>query len=246
MSQSESKKGERIAKRLSRAGVCSRRDAEKMIGAGRVAIGGRVVEKPGTLVEPSDLITVDGKPIPDVEPTRMWRFHKPAGLVTTARDEMDRPTIFDIMPPGFPRVMTVGRLDINSEGLMLLTNDGELARHLELPSTGWIRRYRVRAFGHVAQANLDTLKSGCVVDGVSYGPVEATLERTQGDNVWIGIALKEGKNREVRRVLESLGLKVGRLIRVSYGPFQLGNLARGQVEEVPKRVVREQMGEGVK
>ncbi len=243
MNTPESKKGERIAKRLSRAGVCSRRDAEKMIAEGRISIGGKVVSAPGTLVGPSDLITVDGKAIPDVEPTRLWRFHKPAGFVTTSRDEKGRPTIFSLMPPDFPRVISVGRLDISSEGLILLTNDGELARKMELPTTGWVRNYRARAFGRVSQAKLDSLSDGCVVDGVVYGPVKAELEREQGDNVWVSIAIAEGKNREVRRVLESVGLKVGRLIRTSYGPFHLGKLPRGHVEEVPRRVVREQMGD---
>lgn len=243
MNPSESKKGERIAKRLSRAGVCSRRDAEKMIAEGRISVGGRVIVEPGTLVMPADFITVDGKAIPDVEPTRLWRFHKPAGFVTTARDEMGRPTIFDLLPPDFPRTISIGRLDLSSEGLILLTNDGELARKMELPSTGWVRHYRARAFGRVTQARLDTLADGCIVDKVVYGPIKATLEREQGDNVWVSIAITEGKNREVRRLLESVGLKVGRLIRTSYGPFQLGNLTRGHVEEVPRRVVREQMGD---
>jgi 23S rRNA pseudouridine2605 synthase len=235
-------KGERIAKRLARAGLCSRRDAERWILEGRVAVNGKVLTSPALVVGAADEIVVDGKPIPEAEPARLWRYHKPAGLVTTARDERGRATIFEKLPPELPRVVSVGRLDLTSEGLLLLTNDGELARHLELPATGWVRRYRVRAFGQVDQPALDRLKRGITVDGVTYGAIEAALERQQGANVWLTMGLAEGRNREIRRVLEALGLTVNRLIRISYGPFQLGKLAPGAVEEVPRRVLKEQMG----
>jgi len=214
---------ERIAKRLARAGLCSRRDAERWIADGRVAVNGAVLTSPAVTVGPSDRIVVDGNPLPDLEPTRLWRYHKPDGLVTTARDEKGRQTVFQALPPELPRVVSVGRLDLTTEGLLLLTNDGELARFLELPTTGWARRYRVR------------------VNGIQYGPIEAVLDRQQGSNAWLTITLREGKNREVRNVMESLGLTVNRLIRVAYGPFQLGKLERGVVEEVPRRALHDQV-----
>ncbi len=238
--------GERIAKRLSRAGVCSRRDAEKLIAEGRVTLNGAVLSTPATIVTDADHILVDGKPVGEAEPARLFRYHKPHGLVTTRRDEKGRQTIFDQMPAGLPRLMSIGRLDLTSEGLMLLTNDGDMARHLELPSTGWMRRYRVRAFGRVDAGALERLKRGITVEGVRYGPIEAELENTQGANSWLNVGLQEGRNREIRRVFEHMGLTVNRLIRVAYGPFQLGKLPEGAVEEVPRRVVREQLGDVLK
>jgi 23S rRNA pseudouridine2605 synthase len=233
---------ERIAKALARAGVCSRRDAEKLIEDGRVSVNGKKLDTPAFKVSALDDIRVDGKPIAAPEPSRLWRYHKPAGLVTTHRDPQNRPTVFERLPPDLPRVVSVGRLDLNSEGLLLLTNDGELARTLELPSNGWVRRYRARAHGRISQAELDALAQGITVEGVRYGPIEAELDRQQGANAWITVAITEGKNREVRRVLEAIGLKVNRLIRIAYGPFQLGLLEPGKVEEIPRKVVREQLG----
>jgi 23S rRNA pseudouridine2605 synthase len=239
----EKKSGERIAKVVSRAGLASRRDAEEWIVQGRVTVNGRVINSPALDVTANDVITVDGKPLPPRERTRLFMFHKPRGLMTTHADPEGRPTVFDNLPEGLPRLISIGRLDFNTEGLLLLTNDGGLARALELPDTGWLRRYRVRAHGEVTQAQLDELEKGVEVDGVKYGPIDATLERDQGANVWLVFAIREGKNREVRNVLAHLGLEVNRLIRVSYGPFQLGELAEGQVEEVKTRVLREQLGE---
>ncbi|MEZ6023538.1 MAG: pseudouridine synthase [Hyphomonadaceae bacterium] len=233
--------GERIAKFLARAGVCSRRDGERLIAEGRVKVNGKVLDTPAFKLGPDDKVTVDNRPVGAVEPTRLWRYHKPAGLVTTHRDPAGRPTVFEHLPRGLPRVISVGRLDLNSEGLLLLTNDGALARKLELPATGLVRTYRARAFGRVEQADLDTLKDGVTVDGVRYGSIEAKLERGQGANAWIQLSLSEGKNREVRRVLDALGLKVNRLIRTAYGPFQLGALAQGEAEEVPKRLLKDVM-----
>ncbi|BAI72619.1 ribosomal large subunit pseudouridine synthase B [Azospirillum sp. B510] len=233
--------GERIAKRLARAGLCSRRDAERWIAEGRVAVNSRVLGSPACVVRPGDIVQVDGKVIPEPEPARLWRYHKPSGLVTTARDEKGRETVFDRLPDDLPRVVSIGRLDLTTEGLLLLTNDGELARFLELPATGWTRRYRVRVFGEVDEKQLAALEKGPTIEGVKYGPIEAVLDRIQGRNAWLTVSLKEGKNREIRKVMESLGLQVNRLIRVAYGPFQLGKLEEGAVEEVPKRVVREQI-----
>ncbi len=237
---------ERIAKFLARAGVCSRRDAERLIGEGRVKLNGKVLDTPAVKVTEADDIRVDNRPVRAPEATRLWRYHKPQGLVTTHRDPQGRPTVFERLPADLPRVISVGRLDLNSEGLLLLTNDGALARRLELPSNGWIRRYRARAFGRVTQAELDQLAHGIEIEGVRYGPIEAKLERGQGANAWIAVSITEGKNREVRRVLEALGLKVNRLIRISYGPFQLGALAPGAVEEIPGKVLREQLGKNTR
>jgi 23S rRNA pseudouridine2605 synthase len=242
MTTTATDKPERIAKRLARAGLCSRREAERWIAERRVAVDGHVLDSPAVTVSAASRITVDGKPLKPAEPARLWRYHKPAGLVTTHRDPAGRPTIFAALPKDLPRVISIGRLDLPSEGLLLLTNDGALARHLELPSTGWLRRYRVRAFGGVDKDALARLKDGVTIAGVRYGPIEATLDRVQGRNAWLTMALGEGKNREVRKVLEHLGLTVNRLIRVSYGPFQLGHLARGAVEEVTGKVLREQLG----
>ncbi len=233
--------GERIAKRLGRAGLCSRRDAERWITEGRVAVNGRVLTSPALVVGPGDRIVVDGKPLAEPEPPRLWRYHKPAGLVTTARDEKGRPTVFDRLPSELPRVISVGRLDLTTEGLLLLTNDGEVARYLELPSTGWARRYRVRVHGAVEPARLASLARGPTIDGVRYGPIEAALDREQGSNAWLTVTLREGKNREIRKVMESLALTVNRLIRVAYGPFQLGKLPEGAVEEIPRRVLKDQL-----
>ncbi|HEV8391411.1 MAG TPA: pseudouridine synthase [Dongiaceae bacterium] len=235
--------GERIAKAIARAGVCSRRDAEAMILEGRVSVNGKKLSSPALNVTDSDDIRIDGKPMPTAERTRLFRYYKPRGLVTTAKDPQGRPTVFDSLPPGMPRVISVGRLDLNSEGLLLLTNDGELARRLELPTTGWVRRYRVRVHGEVDQAQVDQLGKGITVEGVRYGAIDATLDRRQGDNVWLTMALTEGKNREIRKICGHFGWPVSRLIRVAYGPFQLGHLERGDIEEVPAKVLREQLGE---
>ena len=243
--RAKKKSGERIAKVVSRAGLASRRDAEEWIVQGRVTVNGRVINSPALDVTANDVITVDGKPLPPRERTRLFLFHKPRGLMTTHADPEGRPTVFDNLPEGLPRLISIGRLDFNTEGLLLLTNDGGLARALELPDTGWLRRYRVRAHGEVTQAQLDELKNGVEVDGVKYGSIDATLERDQGANVWLVFAIREGKNREVRNVMAHLGLEVNRLIRVSYGPFQLAELAEGQVEEVKTRVLREQLGEKI-
>jgi 23S rRNA pseudouridine2605 synthase len=237
--------GERIAKVIARAGLASRRVAETWIAAGRVAVNGETIASPARNVTVADRITVDGEPLPVRERTRLFLYHKPRGLVTTHADPQGRPTIFAKLPQDLPRLVSIGRLDINTEGLLLLTNDGGLARVLELPSTGWLRRYRVRAHGRVSQQALDHLHSGVVIDGVRYGPIEARLEREQGSNVWLIFAIREGKNREVKNVLGHLGLAVSRLIRVSFGPFQLGELAEGEIAEVRTRTLREQLGERV-
>lgn len=235
-------KGERIAKAIARAGLCSRRAAEEWIAAGRVGVNGSVIASPALVVTARDRITVDGVLLPEAAPARLWRYHKPPGLVTTHSDPQGRPTVFERLPAELGRVISVGRLDLSSEGLLLLTNDGGLARHLELPSTGWTRRYRVRAHGTLDAAALARLRRGMEVDGVRYGPIEAAVEREQGSNLWLTMALQEGRNREIRKVLEALRVDVTRLIRVAYGPFQLGNLARGEIAEISARVLREQLG----
>lgn len=236
-------KGERIAKLMARAGLCSRREAERWIADGRVSVAGETLASPAFNVTDPATVRVDGKPLPAAETTRLWRYHKPPGAVTTERDPEGRPTVFDRLPAGLPRVMTVGRLDIASEGLLLLTNDGALKRHLELPSTGWTRRYRVRVYGRVDPGKLAALAGGVTVEGMRYGAIQAGLERQEGANAWIAVALREGKNREVRRVMEHLGYTVNRLIRTAYGPFQLGGLKRGAIEEAPARVLRDQLGQ---
>jgi 23S rRNA pseudouridine2605 synthase len=236
--------GERIAKVMARAGLCSRREAERWIAEGRVAVNGKRLDSPAITVTDSDRIIVDGKPIPAKQATRLWRYHKPRGRVTTARDPEGRPTVFADLPADMPRVVSVGRLDLNSEGLLLLTNDGELKRRLELPATGWTRRYRVRVHGTVDPAALESLSEGITIAGVRYGSVRAALERQQGDNAWLTMSLTEGKNREVRRICEHLGWQVSRLIRIAYGPFQLGSLPPSAAEEVPAKVLREQVGAG--
>ena len=238
----KSEKKERIAKVMARAGVASRRESERMIEAGRVSVNGKVLDTPAFTVGSRDRIAVDGKALAGKPPARLWRYHKPPGLVTTHSDEKGRGTVFNALPKDLGRVISVGRLDLTSEGLLLLTNDGELARALELPSTGWSRHYRARAFGEVSQAELDTLKDGIEIDGVRTGPILAELEKQQRGNAWIGVVIREGRNREVRRALDGLGLKVNRLIRTSYGPFQLGGLRRGEVEEVRPRVLLDQVG----
>lgn len=235
-------RSERVAKVIAASGLCSRREAETWIAAGRVAVNGKCLTTPAVVVDETDLITVDGRPLPDRPVLRLWRYHKPPGLVTTHKDPGGRPTVFGHLPTDLGRVISVGRLDLTSEGLLLLTNAGSLARQLELPATGWTRRYRTRAHGTIEPAALAALAKGVTVDGIHYGPIEAHLDRVQGSNLWLTLALKEGKNREVRKVLTHLGLTVSRLIRVAYGPFQLGNLARGEVAEVSRKVLREQLG----
>ncbi|TAL00565.1 MAG: rRNA pseudouridine synthase [Rhodospirillaceae bacterium] len=230
---------------MARAGLCSRRDAETWIAAGRVAVNGEILKSAARNVVPGDDVRVDGAELPTAERTRLWRYHKPAGLVTSHRDEKNRSTVFERLPRDLPRVVSVGRLDLNSEGLLLLTNDGALARDLELPARGWHRRYRVRVHGRVDPAALTRLKNGITVDGVRYGPIEATVDTATGPskaNSWLMVTLTEGKNREIRKVLERLNLSVNRLIRIGYGPFQLGPLEPGAVEEVPRHILREQLG----
>lgn len=235
-------KGDRIAKVLARAGLASRRGAEEIILAGRVAVNGKTIDSPALNVTSEDRITVDGAPLAAPEAERLWLYHKPPGLVTTTRDEQGRPTIFDALPGDMPRVMSVGRLDLNSEGLLLLTNDGGIKRKLELPSTGWMRRYRVRVKGTPTEAILEPLRAGITLEGERFQPMQITLDRQQGANAWLTVGLREGKNREIRRAMEHVGLLVNRLIRVSYGPFQLGDLKPGAVEEVRARVLRDQLG----
>lgn len=251
----EPKRTERIAKAMARAGIASRREVERLIGLGKVAVNGKILDTPATLVTRDDVITVDGKPVGSAQATRVWRYHKPSGLVTSHGDPQGRPTVFDALPSSLPRVISVGRLDLITEGLLILTNDGELSRALELPSTELVRQYRARARGRVTQAELDRLKDGVTVDGVRYGPIEATLDKAKEKsdaegrgpaNLWISVSITEGKNREVRKVLESIGLTVNRLIRLAYGPFQLGTLPIGSVEEVGPRVIRELLSQHIR
>ena len=234
--------GDRIAKVLARAGVASRREAERMIESGRVTVNGKPISSPALNVTAKDRITVDGKPVSEPEPSRLWLYHKPPGLVTTARDEKGRKTIFDDLPEDMPRVMSVGRLDLNSEGLLLLTNDGGIKRKLELPATGWLRKYRVRVNGRPKDEDFAPLRKGLVIDGERFQPMTVTLDRQQGANAWLTIGLREGKNREIRRAIEDIGYAVNRLLRISYGPFQLGDLKSGEVEEIRRRVLRDQLG----
>lgn len=233
---------ERIAKRISRAGLCSRRDAERWIAEGRVKVDGEVLTTPAVTVTSKSRIEVDDKPLPEASESRLFRFHKPTGVLTAARDPEGRKTLSDIMPEGLPRLMPIGRLDMNSEGLLLLTNDGALKRQLELPSTGWQRRYRVRVHGDINEAKLASLIEGITIDGFDYGPIEAHLERKLGKNAWLSVALREGKNREIRKVMEHFGWPVNRLIRVSFGPFHLGNLGKKDIDEIKTKVVKEQIG----
>lgn len=234
----------RIAKLMARSGVCSRRAAEELIKQGRVTVNGAVVDSPAFNVEGCEKILLDGEKLPKTDNTRLWLYHKPAGLVTSHKDEKSRPTVFDNLPPSLPRVISVGRLDLNSEGLLLLTNDGELSRKLEMPSNGWIRRYKVRVFGDADSKKFQKLEKGIVIDGVEYGQIKVEIEAKQGANTWLLVSLSEGKNREIRKVMKHLGLEVSRLIRLSYGPFQLGSLKKGEVKEVPQKVLREQLGAG--
>ena len=237
----EESKPERIAKVMARAGLCSRRDAERWIADGRVRVDGKVLTTPAVTVTDANTVEVDGKPLPTKVQTRLWRYHKPTGLVTSHGDPQGRPTVFERLPKSLGRVISVGRLDLNSEGLLLLTNDGELARRLELPETGWTRRYRVRVHGHVDPKKLQGLEKGSIVSGVSYGPIRAVLDKQQGANAWLTVSLQEGRNREIRKVMEHLGSEVNRLIRIAYGPFQLGQMPRGQIDEVTGKVLRDQL-----
>ena len=238
--------GDRIAKVIARAGIASRREAERMIEAGRVTVNGKVIDRAALNVTDKDSVTVDGRTLGEPDPPRLWLYHKPTGLITTTRDEQGRTTIFDELPDDLPRVMSVGRLDLNSEGLLLLTNDGGIKRKLELPSTGWLRKYRVRVKGRPADETFEPLRKGLTVDGETFQPMTVTLDRQQGANAWATVSIREGKNREIRRAMEAVGLSVNRLIRTSYGPFQLGQLKPGDVEEIRPRILRDQLGLEVK
>ena len=233
---------ERIAKYLARAGVCSRREAEKLIAQQRITVDGKTIDTPAFNVEGTEKIKLDGEKIATPEQTRLWLYHKPVGLLTTHSDNQGRETVFDNLPVGLPRVISVGRLDLNSEGLLLLTNNGELSRALELPQNAWSRRYKVKVHGVLDKQKLADLENGAAIDGVHYGSVKAVIESEQGSNTWLSVTLNEGKNREIRKLMKSIGLEVARLIRLSYGPFQLGSLKKGEVKEVPQKVLREQLG----
>ena len=239
-------KGMRISKALARAGLCSRREAERWVRAGRVSVGSRTLRDPAFNVIDTDVILIDGLQIPAIEPTRLWRYHKPPGLITSNTDPDGRPTVFDKFPEGFPRVISVGRLDINSEGLLLLTNDGNLARRMELPRMGWSRRYRVRVYGQLDQKRLDSLKNGITISGIHYAPLDVRIESKMGRNSWLEVILKEGKNREIRNIMSELDLRVSRLIRTAFGPFQLGKLSRGGIIEIPPKALRENLNIYVK
>lgn len=238
--------GERIAKKLARAGVCSRRDAERLIAEGRVAVDGKTIRTPALNVTDAQTIMVDGQILSAPAETRLWRYHKTTGTITTARDPQGRPTVFEKLPPELPRVVTVGRLDFNTEGLLLLTNDGGLARHLELPQNAWLRHYRVRVHGEIDRGKLARLSEGVTISGIHYEPIKAELEKQQGSNAWLNVTIREGKNREVRKIMDYLGLQVTRLIRVSFGPFQLGKLAKGAIEEVPRHILHTQLANYMK
>ena len=242
----ESKQSERIAKRIARAGLCSRREAERWIADRRVMVDGKILDSPAVLVDSKSAIIIDGKPLTKSQPTKLWRYHKPKGLLTTNHDPEGRMTIFQKLPAELPRVLTVGRLDLNTEGLLLLTNDGDLARHLELPSTGWRRRYRVRVHGTVDEEALSRLSGGVKIDGIAFGAIEARLDSRKGENAWLSLTLREGKNREIRKVMDNMQLQVSRLIRLSYGPFQLGDLAKGAISPVPRRILSDQLGKQAK
>ena len=233
---------ERIAKRIARSGVCSRREAERLIEEGKVKVDGKTITSPALNVDENNIIQVNGKPLADAEPTRLWLYHKPVGLLTTHKDPENRPTIFSALPSTMPRVISIGRLDINSEGLLLLTNDGALARHLELPATGWIRRYRLRIYGVLTEAHIKQIEKGVTVDGVNYGPMTVKIDSQAGRNCWVTVGLKEGKNRELRNVFNHFDLQVSRLLRIAYGPFQLGQIPRREVKEVPKTALKNALG----
>ncbi|MFL2769504.1 MAG: pseudouridine synthase [Rhodospirillaceae bacterium] len=234
--------GKRVAKVIARAGICSRREAEKYIEQGRVTLNGETLTAPGTNITAIDDLRIDGERLPRLDPPRLWLFNKPTGLVTTHKDECGRQTVFDLLPQSLPRVISIGRLDLNSEGLLMLTNDGELARELEHPKRGWTRRYRVRVYGAIKETIFKSISKGVTVDGVTYGPIKVKVDKALGVNSWLTITLKEGKNREIRKVMEYAGLKVSRLIRTAYGPFQIGSLKMGAIKEVPKKVLKEQLG----